>query len=123
MNNKISKIIYDTYRGADYIPKKFAEMDKASRENAIRKEIFQVLGIEEFEKKTFRRAFRLHEAEVFNIVEELADQVMIDGEYKKNAFFNQFVEIKNLALGDKNEFYVKAINQLEVAEFSGNHWD
>lgn len=123
MNNKIAKLIYDTYRGEGYIPQVFATMDKTTRENAIRKEIFSVLGLEKFERKAFRQAIREHKAKVFNIVEELADQVMIDGTYQKNAFFNQFVEIKNLALGDKNEFYAKGANRLEVAKFSGNHFN
>jgi hypothetical protein len=123
MKNKIAKIIYDTYRGNDYIPTEFAKMDKTTREDAIRKKIFDMLGLQEFEQKTFRRAFRAHKAEVFNVIEELADQIMIDGTYQKNAFFNQFVEIKNLALGDKNEFYAEGANRLEVAKFSGNHFD
>lgn len=123
MNNEIAQIIYDNYRGKDYIPTKFSELSKEQREDAIRTKIFKVLGLEKFEQKTFRKAFRAHKVEVFNIIEELADQIMIDGTYQKNAFFNQFVEIKNLALGDKNEFYAEAANRLEVAKFSGNHFD
>lgn len=123
MNNEIAQIIYDNYRGNEYIPTEFSTMDKTAREDVIRKKIFKVLGLESFEPKKFRKAVRAHKAEVFNIIEELADQIMIDGTYQKNAFFNQFVEIKNLALGDKNEFYVEGANRLEVSEFSGNHFD
>ena len=121
MNNTVSKLIYDSFKGN--IPTQYAKMDKSVREDAIRSEIFKVLELESFDKKTFRKAFRQHKPEMFSIIEELADQVMIDGEYQRNTFFNQFVEIKNNALGDTNEFYVEGKNQLEVSEFSGSHWD
>jgi hypothetical protein len=121
MNNTVSQLIYDSYKGS--IPTKYATMDKSVREEAIRKEFLGVLGLETFEKNTFRKAFRENKAKVFSIIEDIADQVMVDGEYQRNTFFNQFVEIKNLALGDKNEFYVDVKNQLEVSEFSGSHWD
>lgn len=121
MNNTVSKLIYDSYKGN--IPTKYASMDKSVREDAIRSEIFGILGLEKFERKAFRQAFRLHKPEMFSIIEDIADQVMVDGDYQRNTFFNQFVEVKNNALGDTNEFYVEVKNQLEVAEFSGNHWD
>ena len=123
MNNTISKLIYDSFKGNGNIPEKYSKMDKSLREDAIRSEILGVLGLETFEKKAFRKAFRQHKPEMFSIIEDIADQVMIDGEYQRNTFFNQFVEIKNYALGDTNEFYVDVKNQLEVAEFSGSHWD
>lgn len=121
MHNTISKLIYDSYLGN--IPVQYTKMDKSVREEAIRTELLGVLGLEKFEKKAFRKAFRQHKAEVFAIIEDIADQVMKDGLYQMNAFFNQFVEVKNLALGDTNSFYVETKNQLEVSEFSGSHWD
>lgn len=121
MNNTVAQLIYDSYKGE--IPVKYASVDKSVREEAIRKEFLGVLGLEKFERNSFRKAFRENKAKVFSIIEEIADQVMVDGEYQRNTFFNQFVEVKNLALGDKNEFYVDIKNQLEVSEFSGSHWD
>lgn len=121
MNNTVSKLIYDSYMGT--IPTQYTKMDKSVREEAIRSELLGVLGLEKFEKNTFRKAFRQHKAEVFAIIEDIADQVMKDGLYQMNTFFNQFVEVKNLALGDENIFYVDVRNQLEIAEFSGSHWD
>lgn len=122
--NNISQLIYDSYKGQ--IPEKYAKLDKSLRENKIREKIYEALEMEyseKFDKKAFRQSFRENKNKVFRIIEDIADQVMIDGEYKKNEFINEFVEIKNLALGDKNEFYVDVKNQLEVAEFSGSHWD
>lgn len=120
--NNIAQLIYDSYRGN--IPTQYTSVSKEAREEAIKKEIFSVLGIEEYaSKKAFRRAWKSHKQEVYAIIEDVADQVMINGDYQKNSFFNQFVEVKNLALGDKNEFYVEGENQLEFAEFSGSHFD
>lgn len=119
--NKIAQLIYDSYRGN--IPTQYTSISAEAREEAIRKELFSVLGIEEYSKKGFRKAWRTHKNEVYAIIEDICDQVMANGDYQKNAFFNQFVEVKNNALGDKNEFYVEGENQLEFAEFSGSHWD
>lgn len=119
--NGIAKIIYDTYKGN--IPTKFASVSKAERDEAIRKEIFEALGIEKFERKAFRKAWRENKNKVYAIIEEVSNQIMVDGEYQKSAFFNQFVEIKNYALGDTGEFYVEGKNELIVQEFSGSHFD
>lgn len=119
--NNIAKLIYDSYKGN--IPTAYANVSKEDRENAIREELFKVLGIEKFEKKAFRKAWRDKKNEVYAIIEEIGDQIMVNGDYQKDTFFNQFVETKNLSLGDKNEFYVEGQLALEFAEFSGSHWD
>lgn len=117
----LAKIIYDTYKGD--VPSKYSSVSKSERDEAIRSELLSVLGLEKFEKKAFRRAWRENKNKVYEIIEEIANQVMIDGEYKKSAFFENFVEVRNLALGDKPEFYVEGKNELIVSEFSGSHFD
>lgn len=119
--NDISAIIYESYKGD--IPARFSEMSKKEREDKVRQLIFKELGIEKYEPKTFRRAMREKSAKVYNIIEEVVDQSLADGEFAKDSFFNTFVEVRNLALGDKNEFYVEGKNQLKVSEFSGSHYD
>jgi len=119
--NDLVKIIYDTYKGD--IPSKYSSVSNSEREEAIRVELLKALGLEEFEKKAFRKAWRENKNKVYAIIEEVANQIMIDGEYQKNAFFNQFVEVRNLSLGDKPEFYVEGRNELIVSEFSGSHFD
>ena len=120
--NTIAQIIYDNYKGE--IPAEFSAKTKKEREDMIRGKILQEIGLSEYtDSKTFRRALRENEAKVFNIIEELVDRTLMDNEFAKRAFYNQFVEVKNLALGDKNEFYVEGANELEVSEFSGNHFD
>lgn len=114
--NTISQLIYENVKGE--IPTQFSNLSKKDREDKIRGLILGELGLESYDKKEFRRALREKSAVVFNIVEELADQVLADGEYAKSAFYNQFCEVKNLALGDKNEFYVENNNKLEVSELA-----
>ena len=125
--NKIGCLIYDSYK--NNVPTQFANMTKTERENGIRKMIYETLGldaeqmIENFNRKAYRQAMREKKSKVFAIIEDVADQVLADGEYKRDVFYNRFVEDKNLALGDKNEFYVDVNNDMELVEFSGNHWD
>lgn len=119
--NGLAKVIYNVYK--NNIPTEYSSMSSADRDEAIRKEILNILGIEAYEKKAFRQAWRIHKNEVYNLIEEICDQVMVDGEALRDSFFNQFVETKNLALGDKNVFYVEGDNQLELVEFSGSHFD
>ncbi len=119
--NNLAKVIYDSYKGE--IPTSYATLSKADREEAIRKEILNVLGLEEFEKKSFRRAWRDNKNKVYAIIEDVAIQVLEQGDYKKNSFFDEFVEVQNYALGDTGLFYVDGDKQLIVSEFSGSHFD
>lgn len=54
---------------------------------------------------------------VFAIVEEVITKTVIDG-LQGNEFFMNMVEYKNLALGDKNEFYVPDDTLFKVAEIA-----
>lgn len=115
--NDIVKICVDHYKN------KVTQFSKDETEQVIRKALFDCLGIEKFENRTqFRRAMRNH-PEVFSVIEEVIDQVIANGEGTKNAFYQNFVEEKNLMLGDENEFYVENSNELRVAKYSGSHWD
>lgn len=117
----LGRLIYDSAKNR--VPMEYSEYSVAEREDAIRAKIFEVLEIEGYDSKTFRKAMRRHKIEVFEIIEEVIDNVLQNGDYLRNAFFTQFVETKNLALGDENRFYIEGEKELEVAEFSGSHWD
>lgn len=120
----IGKLIYDS--AMNRVPAKYSDVSKEERENKIRKEIFDTLGLElteKFDKKAFRKAFRENKNKVYAIIEEVADQVLSNGDFQQNSFFNQFVELKNLALGDENRFYVEGLAEAEVVEYSGSHFN
>lgn len=67
-----------------------------------------------------RRAIRANKDLVFTLIEETIEEMIITG-WMENPFFMQFVETKNLSLGDENDFYVEDDSILSVSKVSGNH--
>ena len=71
----LGKLIYDSTK-SERIPAEYAKYSQSERENAIREKIFEVLGVTEYEKKSFRKAMRRHSVEVYEIIEEVIDNVL-----------------------------------------------
>ena len=79
------------------------------------------LGIEPTDRpQAVKRAIRANKDLVFTIIEETIEEVIQTG-WMENPFFMQFVETKNLALGDENDFYMEDDSILSVSKVSGNH--
>ena len=99
---------------------------EVSKEEANKKivEVFQgVLGItKESRPADVRRAIRRNQALVFDIIEETVQNLLITG-WGNDPFFQKYVDQRNLALGDKNEFYVEDDSILSVMKVAGNHHD
>lgn len=114
--DEFSQLMFDTGMG----------QEKVSKEDAnkkIREIMFQILGIDEnSDRKTMRRAIRRHQVEIFEVIEETLENLLVSG-WNDNPFFREFVEIKNLNDGDTNEFLVEDDVILTVSEVSGNHHD
>lgn len=70
---------------------------------------------------TLFQAFRRNNLVLFEIIEEIVN-VGIGEDVLNSAFIDEFVEVKNRALGDKTAFYSEG-GLLSVASFAGNHWD
>ena len=80
-----------------------------------------MLGIEPTDKpQHVKRALRANQPLVFAIIEEVVEEMIITG-WMENPFFKQFVDTRNLALGDENDFYVEDDSILSVSKVSGNH--
>lgn len=120
--NEIAKLIIDNYNND--LPTQFSAKTKAERDEMIRQEMLDVLGMTKFDTMSFRKAMRnpVTNVKVFEIIENVITEGIIKGTYK-NAFFDQFVETKTIDAGDINEFYVEPRHQLIAAEFSGSHFD
>lgn len=96
----------------------------------IREAIYSVMEIPEEEyadgkipsKKTIKRAYKRHQLDVFEVIEDVVEDKLVSG-WQASPFFEQFVEMKNIALGDKNEFWADATTYLTVNKMSGNHHD
>lgn len=63
------------------------------------------------------KAMRRNGAQMFEILEEILQNTVLEGLPEDN-FFKQFVEYKNLALGDQNSFYVPDRTMLVISEIS-----
>ncbi|PLR72310.1 hypothetical protein [Bacillus sp. UMB0728] len=112
MKQDLVKLCVDTVRGQvqNY------SSEKAS--DVIRKAFFEIMGTE---KPTFKDV-RRHKVEVFEILEEVLDNTVING-VNEDEFFMQFAEVRNVALGDSIKFNVPDNSLLVASELAGNHWD
>lgn len=82
-----------------------------------------VIGVDEKSTKAeVRKAIRRNQVAVFEIIEEVINDMLVSG-WEQNPFFREYVDVRNLAIGDKNEFYVPDNSVLSVMKVSGNHHD
>lgn len=87
-------------------------------DEAVREAFFNILG----EDKLSWRSWRNHKNEIFTIMEDVLN-TNLPLAWENSTFYNQFVETKNGALSDKNEFIVEDNSVLVASRFAGNHWD
>lgn len=96
---------------------------KADAESKVRNYVFNILGINE--KSTHRdrkRAMKKYGAELFEVIEEEIDFKVETG-WKESEFFNQFVEERNIARGDSQEFWTEEDVILTASKIAGDHHD
>ena len=101
------------------------ELTKKEANDKMREIIFSVLDLDPASKPTRRecqRAMKNHGNEFFEIIEELVDYKIAEG-FRENDFFNDFVEYRNIALGDSIEFYTEDKTILAVSRVAGSHHD
>lgn len=114
-------LMSDVAKGKAIFNKEGKEVSTEDANKAIRKVMYQVLGLEEGTKgRELRRAIRKHKTDVFEVIENTIEDMLVSG-WGANPFFNEFVEIKNAANGDVNEFYTEDKVILTVSELAGNH--
>lgn len=83
----------------------------------------QILGIDENTSKSdIRKAIRRNQQVLFDLIEEVVPNLLRTG-WQDNPFFNEYVETRNLDIGDKAMFYTEDETLLTVSKVSGNHWD
>lgn len=114
--NEFSKLMFDTALGKQ-------EVSKEDANAKLREVFFSILGVDEnCSKKELRKAIRRHRVDVFEVIEETMESLLVSG-WGNDPFFNEYVEIKSMAIGDTNEFYVPDTSVITIAELSGNHHD
>lgn len=112
MEKDLIKLCIDTARGS------VEKFSKNEANEVIRKAFVELMGTDKPSYQDFRR----HRIDIFEILEETL-QVLIEDGWGENPFFQQFVEEKSVAIGDKNEFYVEDRTMLNVSKTAGNHWN
>lgn len=96
---------------------------KREANDKIYKFSLQVLGIENVhDKKQVRRAFRDHGREWFDIIEDTIDTKIAYG-FADDMWFNQLVDQRNIAYGDRQDFYIEQDAVLSVAKAGTSHHD
>ena len=113
-----SQLLRDTRNGVFQ-----SGINSADANEMIREKFRLIMGIDETaSQKEIRRAIEEHKREIFNVVEDSVTDMLTSG-WQENEFFNEYVEVKNLALQDTNEFWSEDKTVLTVGKREGNHWD
>ena len=83
----------------------------------------KIIGCDENSTKAeIRKAIKKHQQVLFDLIEEVVPNLLQSG-WQDNPFFNEFVEVRNIDIGDQNVFYTEDETILTVSKVSGNHWD
>ena len=111
-----SQLLTETALGTQQVDKKEA--------NAKIVEVFRgVLGLSDHPTQAeVRKAVRRNQALVFDIIEETVQSLLVSG-WGNDPFFMKYVDQRNLALGDKNEFITEDDSIMSVMRVAGNHHD
>ena len=95
----------------------------ADAKEMIQEKFRLIMGVDEnASQKEIRRAIERHRQELFEVIEDTVDDMLTSG-WQDNEFFDNFVEVKNLALHDVNEFVTQDKSVLTVGKREGNHWN
>lgn len=117
--NSFINVCVDAARG------RVAKFTKEEADKEIRKQLLKVAGLEEGASyQEVHKRFRRPEVRraIFEVIEEVIDQTLITG-FEADPWFNRVVDYRNLALGDKNEFYVPDDTELLVHEVAASNHD
>lgn len=116
--NAFSKLMLDTANA------NFEEgIDAKSANEKIVSMFKQIIGCDEKSTKAeIRKAIRKNQQVLFDLIEEVVPNLLQSG-WQDNPFFNEYVEVKNIDIGDQNVFYTEDETILSVSKVSGNHWD
>ena len=109
-NQEIVRLALDVYHGNAVVPTEFA--DKRPVE-VLRQALIDLTGGTKFDYKAFRR----NKTDVFEIIEEVVPILVQEG-LQGDEFFMNFVEERNLAAGDMNEFVVEDNSLFIVSEMA-----
>lgn len=119
------QMLFDYTHGREIFDEDGAKVSNAQVNKKINNVCFDILGLnpeQKYTKRDIHRAMRKHGMELMEVIEEAIDFKVSTG-FQENEFFNDFVEMKNIAQGDRNDFWTEKDVILTVAKVSGDHHD
>ena len=125
MKTEERNLLFDVADGIDIFD---TDNDRVMTKEEVNKKIreicFQYTGLnEKSTDKQIKRALKSEGAkEFFAVIEEIIETKVTQGLTGLD-IFNQYVEEKNLADGDANEFWSEKETYLEIEKVSGSHHD
>ena len=122
--NAMNNLMQDVALGKEIYD---AETDRVITKREANEKIYQfslqILGIDNVhDKKQVRRAFRDHGREWFDIIEDTIDTKIAWG-FTDSMWFNDLAEQRNIAYGDRQDFYIEQEAVLSVAKAGTSHHD
>lgn len=115
--HNVSKLILAHVAGN--LPVEYSDFTQDQKEEAVRSVFLKEIGLEgAYSAKAFRRAFNGNKEKIYQIVEE----VIGNGVHglDRHPFFNQFVQHRDLELGQSSSFVIKTKNSVIVSEAAAN---
>ena len=120
--DEVKNLMFDLAVGND-IYDEDRLVPRTEAEDKLRSICQKIFGVTaDSTKRELKRAYREHGREFFDIIEEVVDVVISNG-FKDNEFFNNFVDYRNIALGDAYEFYSEKDVLLSIAKVGVSHHD
>ena len=118
------KLTYDlNHNPTEIYDEEGNKISKKDANDAVRKFVFAIMGLNEHSTKRDRkRAMDRHSIELFEVMEEEID-IKVETGFQESEFFNEYVEQRNLARGDSQEFWTNEKVILSVTKISGDHHD
>jgi len=110
--NEMVKVAIDTVQGT------LVNFSAGQGSTVIRNAFVEMMGTDKPDYKTFRK----NKNEIFEILEEALDVLIVSG-WGANPFFQQFVEFRDTNLGDNVEFTVDDTSLLTVAKIARGNLD
>lgn len=114
---------YDLAHNVEIFDEEGKKMSNVDANKTLRKYVFDILGINENSTKRDRkRAMQKYGNELFEVIEDVID-IKVETGFKESEFFNQFVEERNIARGDSQEFWTDEDIVLSTVKIAGDHHD
>ena len=83
----------------------------------------QAIGLDEKANKAeVRKAIRRNQGVLFALIEDVVEDLLVTG-WQNTPFFQEYCDVRNIALGDENLFTVEDDSILSVSRVADGHWN